>query len=333
MNPKVSIIVPVYKVENYIRRCLDSIENQIYTDWECLLIDDGTPDKAGEICDEYAHRDDRFRVFHQENQGVSAARNKGLDEAKGEWIGFVDADDSVTPDWLSFVMSQNLDGIDVVQWGCYIRYENIIVRAEIPPYTTFTDCNEYVLSRYCQSRSWLYMIKRDLIQEYVIKFPLGIKVSEDQCFLRKVTGVAQRIQCLPVIFHHYYQVETSASHNRFTVDCAFCNCDAALDFLEFAVQNNLKKKYVKNVIRGLMNYTFGTLTRIPNLDKENVMNRYSSFLSDYQRIAGDKYGDLYLKLLGFRYKTSIVLWRVMCFKYKIIRISSFLKSYFRGKTV
>ncbi len=92
-SPKISIIVPVYKVEQYLGRCLDSIAAQTFTDWECILIDDGSPDKSGDICDEYAERDSRFRVIHQKNAGVSAARNAGLDVARGEWIGFVDSDD------------------------------------------------------------------------------------------------------------------------------------------------------------------------------------------------------------------------------------------------
>lgn len=97
--PKISIIVPVYKVEKYLHRCLDSIVAQNFTDWECILVDDGSPDGSGKICDEYAEKDGRFKVFHQENQRVSAARNKGLDNAKGEWIGFVDSDDWVSKDY------------------------------------------------------------------------------------------------------------------------------------------------------------------------------------------------------------------------------------------
>ena len=97
--PKISIIVPVYKVEQYLYRCLDSIVAQTFTDWECLLIDDGSPDDSGAICDEYAEKDSRFRVIHQKNSGVSAARNAGLAVARGEWIGFVDSDDWIEPDF------------------------------------------------------------------------------------------------------------------------------------------------------------------------------------------------------------------------------------------
>lgn len=93
--PKISVIVPVYNTEKYLRRCIDSILAQTFTDFELLLVDDGSKDNSGAICDEYAKKDPRVRVFHKENGGVSSARNLGLDEAKGEWIAFVDSDDYI----------------------------------------------------------------------------------------------------------------------------------------------------------------------------------------------------------------------------------------------
>ena len=96
-NPKVSVIVPVYNVEKLLQRCIDSILAQTFTDFELLLIDDGSKDKSGEICDEYAAKDSRIRVFHKQNGGVSTARNLGIDKAQGEWIYFVDSDDIVLP--------------------------------------------------------------------------------------------------------------------------------------------------------------------------------------------------------------------------------------------
>lgn len=90
-----SIIVPVYRVEKYLHKCIDSILDQTFKDFELILIDDGSPDECGKICDEYAHRDPRVRVIHQENKGLSAARNAGIDIAKGQFIAFVDSDDWV----------------------------------------------------------------------------------------------------------------------------------------------------------------------------------------------------------------------------------------------
>ena len=100
-NPKITVIVPVYNTEKYLRRCVDSILAQTFTDFELLLIDDGSTDGSGAICDEYAKKDSRVRVFHKEIGGVSSARNLGLDKAYGEWISFVDSDDWIDVLFLS----------------------------------------------------------------------------------------------------------------------------------------------------------------------------------------------------------------------------------------
>lgn len=99
--PKFSIIVPVYKVEQYLDRCIQSILKQTFTDFEVILVDDGSPDNCGVICDNYAAKDDRIVVLHQINQGLSAARNNGLDIARGEYICFVDSDDWIEHEMLA----------------------------------------------------------------------------------------------------------------------------------------------------------------------------------------------------------------------------------------
>lgn len=100
MNPLISIIVPIYRVEDYLRRCVDSLLAQTYENLEIVLVDDGSPDKCPAICDEYARRDERVRVIHQKNAGLSGARNSGIDAAKGEYLAFVDSDDYVAPDFI-----------------------------------------------------------------------------------------------------------------------------------------------------------------------------------------------------------------------------------------
>lgn len=99
-KPEISVIVPVYKAEKYLHRCIDSILEQTFTDFELILVDDGSPDMSGEICDEYARRDARIRVIHQPNQGQAAARNHAIEHAHGDWICFVDSDDLIHPQML-----------------------------------------------------------------------------------------------------------------------------------------------------------------------------------------------------------------------------------------
>ena len=99
-TPLISVIVPIYKAEKYLHRCVDSLLAQTFQDFEVLLVDDGSPDRSGEICDEYAKKDSRVRVFHKENGGVGSARNLGLKASKGEWIAFLDSDDTFKKDYL-----------------------------------------------------------------------------------------------------------------------------------------------------------------------------------------------------------------------------------------
>ena len=115
----ISIIVPIYNAEQYLHRCIDSILHQNYTDFELLLIDDGSKDASGAICDEYAAKDTRVRVFHKENGGVSSARNLGLDNAQGEYITFCDADDYVDQEWLAAYRDAIAGDIDLAIQSCH----------------------------------------------------------------------------------------------------------------------------------------------------------------------------------------------------------------------
>ena len=112
--PKISIIVPVYKVEKYIGECIESILNQTFTNFELILVDDGSPDKSGDICDNYARKDSRIKAFHKKNGGVSSARNYGIEHATGEWLCFVDSDDTIEKNYIEslvkgFELSKDVD--------------------------------------------------------------------------------------------------------------------------------------------------------------------------------------------------------------------------------
>ena len=113
----ISIIIPVYKVEDFLPQCLDSILVQTYTNFEVILVDDGSPDNSGAICDEYAKKDNRIRVIHQKNAGVSVARNNGIEQARGKWITFIDSDDWVTPNYLKNFQLDESEGLDLVIQG------------------------------------------------------------------------------------------------------------------------------------------------------------------------------------------------------------------------
>lgn len=128
----ISIIVPVYNIEKYLQRCIESILAQKFVDFELLLIDDGSKDKSGDICDNFALKDKRIKVFHKENGGVSSARNLGIAKAQGEWITFIDSDDWVSEDYLSSFSTD----CDLCVQGYYcgenaIRYDEIFIDPQI----------------------------------------------------------------------------------------------------------------------------------------------------------------------------------------------------------
>ena len=137
-NELISIIVPIYNVENYLRMCLDSIQNQTYKNFECLLINDGSPDHSAEICREYVAKDSRFRYFEKENGGLSSARNYGIDRAEGSFITFVDSDDWLESTCLEILSEKkNQYDADIVV-SCYCIYDE-----EKETYLFFTYGEEY----------------------------------------------------------------------------------------------------------------------------------------------------------------------------------------------
>ena len=171
----IGVIVPVYKVEKYIAECIESILAQTYTKFRLILVDDGTPDNAGRICDEYAKRDSRITVIHQENAGVTRARARGVEEANGcEWITFVDSDDTITPDALQTLHSFTNKSVDIVL--------SAIDESYIPPKENLTNV-EYrhfaVKNEYYIGTAWGKLIKKTLLNDFVFKIPAWIKVHED----------------------------------------------------------------------------------------------------------------------------------------------------------
>lgn len=187
-RPKISVIVPVYKAEAYLCRCVDSILSQTFEDFELLLIDDGSPDRSGEICDEYAKRDCRVRVFHKENGGVSSARNVGIDNAIGEWIWFMDADDEVDTTTLRN-LSPNLDkGYDCIMFG-FERIENKIHNhQDVNPKVITLNPIEAIKCMYqplvfsYEGFVWTKLFKASIIHDNHIYFDESIKYNEDRLF-------------------------------------------------------------------------------------------------------------------------------------------------------
>ena len=212
-NNMISVIVPVYNTEKYLKKCLNSILAQTLQDWECILIDDGSTDTSGKICDEYAEKDSRFQVIHQKNSGVSVARNKGLDIAKGDWIGFVDSDDWIEPETYEIAVKSALENdADLVQWQTFFENENFIKLAD----NSLTDFGIFSLEDCCKCydvRSVCNkIISRRLFTDYKIKFSSNLKYGEDTFVSIKLLSKMNKGINLNKSFYHYVKIPTSKTH-------------------------------------------------------------------------------------------------------------------------
>mgnify|MGYP002740772133 FL=1 len=206
LNPSISIIVPIYNREQWLSDCLDSILAQTFTNWECILVDDGSTDNSLKIAQEYAANDERFIVFSQENQGVSAARNLGLDHAQGKWLAFVDSDDEIAPDYLEILYKLGEDNnADLVNASCIYHYNGNKKLAIILNDTIYT-YQEEDFGNYFNSRmpSIIKLYRLDLVKEHHLRFETKFHFAEDLIFCIEFYLRAQRFATSSKAIYKYY---------------------------------------------------------------------------------------------------------------------------------
>lgn len=212
---KISVVVPIYKVEHYLKSCLDSILDQTFSDFELILVDDGSPDKSGRICDEYKEKDKRIRVIHQVNAGVTAARRNGVKLAVGEYICFVDADDTLPKNSLEdlYVYAKDHD-LDIVM-GNYVEVDEKgkVLRKVQYKQGIYTGKDFLVeLIDGASGVPWGNLFRRNLFDEEVMNIPAEIKRGEDLIMKTRLALRAGKVGGIPVVIYNYLQRENSAVH-------------------------------------------------------------------------------------------------------------------------
>ena len=209
----VSIIVPVYKVEDYIRECLDSILAQTYPYFELILVDDGSPDNCGRICDDYAKGDNRIKVVHKVNGGISSARNAGLEVAKGEWIMHVEGDDWIEPDMIeSLIETAQITGADMVI-GDFVKYGPSAGYNKLPTWSSDKKKSMTNYIAYVMTTIWGSIAKRSLYADHSLKSPDGISYCEDFHLIVRLCHFANKIVNVHRPFYHYRYRPTSIMSN------------------------------------------------------------------------------------------------------------------------
>lgn len=224
-KPLVSVIVPVYKVEQYLDQCVESIVNQTYKNLQIILVDDGSPDGCPQICDKWARKDCRIEVIHQENRGLSVARNSGLKQAVGGWILFVDSDDLLNISLVDLALSTS-DGADIVIYD-HLRAEefdqSVISHTVHYVSDTVVTISGYqgmmeILREHIPSMAWRYIAKRNLYIENNIQFPVG-RLLEDVATTYRLFYFSKTIAILPITLYYYRErqssIMVSSTHEAF----------------------------------------------------------------------------------------------------------------------
>lgn len=217
MNELISVIIPVYNIEKYIEKCIRSIVNQTYRNLEIILVDDGSTDKSGWICDEYAKTDVRIRVIHKENEGLSDARNSGLNICKGKYIGFVDGDDWIANDMYEFLYQTLTEyNADVVVCGHYIEGDNGVYDSEnaegsLKIYNSHEAVYAVVKDQEIHSYAWDKLYKKELFEG--IRYPSG-RYVQDIFTTYKVFMNVNKVVCNNQPKYYYYQRRDSIQRTR-----------------------------------------------------------------------------------------------------------------------
>lgn len=304
MNKLISIIVPVYNADKFLSKCLDSILTQTYNNIEIILVNDGSSDKSGEICDEYAEKDSRIKVIHKENGGQSTARNCALDICKGDYIGFVDADDWISSDMFE-TLCKNLEQADADISICQCKKVN--KREDVP----LKNSTEFILldrqktleyfykQRVFECHMWNKLYRRNLFDN--IRFPEG-KIYEDEDAMYKLlwgisTAVYTDKEC-----YYYYEHELSTVHKKFN--------DAQLNKLN--VYQNAIIFFEKNMpeIVPYVKYRWldGYIALVRDAARSNTVSE--KLLKEYSRAKEYSKGYLFPKYIKPIYKISWFLMRI-----------------------
>ena len=288
INPSISIIVPVYKAETYLHRCVDSLLAQTFTDFEVLLIDDGSPDRSGEICDDYAHKDARVRVFHQENGGVSVARQRGLDEARGEYTIHADPDDWVEPDMLEALYRKaKEDDADMVICDYYTNDGKVqkYVRQRPSKLDHCTVLHE--LFQQLHGSCWNKLVKRVCYSRYGVRFPEDLSLCEDLYVNSALLLHDIRVTYVKRAFYHYNQIEGSISNTYSSADIKYLT--------------QLKEKFAE-LFSELTDISFASDSFDRNILRSAFWGHYLS-----NKLFNEKFGDYkWEQLKAFAFPMSIM---------------------------
>lgn len=281
MPPKVSVVVPVYNVERYIHQCVDSLINQTLKDIEIILVDDGSPDGCGAICDAYAKQDARIRVVHKANGGLASARQAGLELVKGLYCIACDSDDWVDLDMYETLYNKAiLEDADMVVCGYMANYPD--GREVINPTYNFTTMERYikdVLTRRADQSSCIRLIRSDVFKNYGVDYQEGVNLGEDALLLCKLLKYPLKLSFVDRPLYHYRRDMSSGSY---TNNISLSSIEQLKFVEQWKWENYCGREYVKERIESTVNLCFAAI-RANGMTKEYYKS-FASQLSIYKMV-------------------------------------------------
>lgn len=318
--PVISIIVPVYNVTKYLRCCVDSILAQTFPDIEVLLVDDGSTDDSGAICDEYAKKDSRVRVFHKTNGGVSSARNLGLDEAKGKWIMFVDSDDKVAPQICERLLEHATEGcIPICLWS-----EGNDEDGYLPVVSKMEGDNTYPIQDVLKisiHHPVERLYEKYIIEENKLRFNENISFTEDTIFNFEYYAFLKSFYIIDEPLYYYRILQKSLSHGNYIAnytETVKIYCQKKLDLVE---KLNVNDKAVSDDAYSLYFYFWCKVLEnnmhkdapgnwLQKIKRNNAILRSDEFAKTYpyRKEKSHAFTRRYFFMLQLSYKTGNYFW-------------------------
>ena len=312
-----SVVIPVYKIkEEYLRECLNSISFQCSNEIEIILVDDGSPDNCGKICDEYAATDNRFKVIHQENQGVSVARNMGIKESNGEWITFIDPDDWIEADWGEVILNavKKVDA-DIIMSDYYQEFatkqhpqflmsesgylnEKYLKAVKIAPFNQLVINNKY--KEYESNVIWNKIYRANLIKENNCLFDPKARKGQDVIFNAEIFQLTSCVYYIHKPLYHYRYLQQSITNRynpkvRYYNEIAFRHYERIID--TYSLSNEYKKAFYARVLTRLY-----SCMRLFYFHKQNTMP-FALVKSELNQILDSYPYNIALKLVDYSYLT------------------------------
>lgn len=311
--PAVSIIVPVYMMEKYLSRCVDSILAQTYNDFELILINDGSLDSSGKICDFYAEKDNRVKVIHKKNGGASSARNEGLDQARGEWITFADSDDYVEPMWLETFMLNSINRDLVVQGFKIVFENNDSPKSQKPQLTnsasllniegsSISELKDliYALSKnFALGYLWSKMFRKSVIDRNFIRFNPHYKIMEDEDFVLRYLLKTSNFKSQEMGYYVYNYPDYQKKYAHLSNENCIRDIWLSIKQLNFddVTLNHFAQGYAKHYITNIINMY---QTNKPIKLRLDSLFYYSTEFGLYQLIPETLNAKVFIKCLKFK---------------------------------